>query len=113
MVILETESSETFGDRFQARRLRLAVKVARYVRSVNDSGEQGYSGVLYSVLVDKSFEARLAFVVSQLHACHVERNCCFCGGNSCNVLRWNKQEFCGRINEPPDQPRAGDAINLY
>ena len=114
MVVLVAEVAEAFGDRFQARPLRLIVERVVGVGAVDDFAEQHEGGIAGQlVFFQDRLERALLAVMAELDVLHVVGNGVEALGLVHHLVGRGEDELGVLVDEFPDQPGAGDAVDLH
>ncbi len=89
------------------------MEVRSDVRSVHDLGKPHERGIIKEIVLEHdTFERTATIHVAQFGAFDVERDCPFPLGDLHDFACRDEEEFGIRVNESPDQPGTGDAIDL-
>ena len=106
--------SKAFGHRIDAGRLGLVPQGIVGIGPVDDLGEKGHCGIgRKSIFLDKGIERAFLPVMSELHIFHIVRRRMLALRDLHHRVGRNKQELRVRVDEPFDQPGAGDSVYLY
>src|SRR5215469_11730915 len=113
MIGLAVNQGETVCDRIQPRALGRGVPVLGYVSGVHDLGEPDQRGIPGEAeLVDKYVEGAHAVPVGVLRAGSIVGVRAFSLCRCQDLIPWDIEELCVRVDEPPDQPWAGDPVDV-
>lgn len=84
----------------------------RGIRATYDYCERGQRTVCQVIFRQESAETSKLTNVSQLHAKYIKQYCSLAFGDGQHLVRWNKEKFRRLIDEPLDEPGAGNAVNF-
>jgi hypothetical protein len=91
----------------------VGVQLALDVGGVDDLGQAGQGGVSAQVVVlDQDLEGAEAVAVVVAGAGSVEAVGPLCGGDVEHLLLGHVEDLGARVDEAPDEPRAGDPVGL-
>src|SRR5205823_12266020 len=82
------------------------------VRPTGDNGQRVQGRIRQAVLLQEGVEAAQRPVVRKLDAFNIVRNRLELAGASADLGGWCKEKLSLRVDEPREQPRAGDSIDL-
>src|ERR1043166_2745870 len=110
-VIVAIHPGEAERDGLQPGRLRRKLEM-RGVGAPDDDGHLLQCGVVEPVLLEEGVEAALGPVVGELDALDVERGRALARRPLQHLRGLGEEEFRLGVNEPGDEPRAGDPVHL-
>lgn len=110
LVIAQTQRAEAMCDPAQSFTGGMRIRGLRVRRSY-DVRKQAQSGVAQFVFPENGVERDTFTVVAEIAPVHIEHD----GIRDAGPVGVGRQklERCIRINKMPDEPRAGDSINLH
>src|SRR4051794_3563634 len=98
------EGAQSFDQPSNRDRLRRAVPGFLHIEIVDDLADPGHAGVLYTKAMGQNLEGAQLSLMAELSRVHVEGDV-RSGGNL------HEGKPCVLVDESPDEPGAGDAID--